>query len=596
MSDKIVTRETAKKVREALDEKYVIEGEYSPGTIVGTARVADNLTPYSNTSGVLQSQPFILQGTGCGNGESQVDTGTFCQIKAKRSNVVVPNQLSQIANNTEQLNNGITWKITDHIMTATGTATANVYNAWETIPLIAGHKYFINGTNTMLYLGGGASQNLTHDGDCGIVTCSVSGNYSYQWNIRTNVVANYKFRLLVIDLTQWFCGNNNIPNHLLSHPEDFYRYWQGSMDCTPNPTFQASNGRWLRSWGRNVWDEEWEVGGIDGSTGNNTTNPATIRSKNYIKVIPNAEYYYEAPYYCNVRYYDANKNYLGYAVWAKNSNNTPPSNVCFIRFILPSEYGTTYKNDITISLYYTGESGYNEHYPFKLLAEIDTGNEPLGAFDVKYPSGLIERKTIPAFNLGDLDFTLDTSYGTPYFKTTIDLAVLGKGNTLNIITTNGLTAVANLSAVLATNNTMSISSYGNTLNIRCDAYATASAFKTAMDGVMIQYEPANPTTEQGTPFPENMPINDFGTMGSDTTAIPQAYDIFYPVDYKGGLDTLYNHLEGDFTNVAKSDEVEVALESKQDAIIPDVPTENGTYILKATYTNGTITYTWVAEE
>ena len=41
-NDKLATRETLKKVRKAMDERYVIEGEFSPNTIVGKSLLSDN--------------------------------------------------------------------------------------------------------------------------------------------------------------------------------------------------------------------------------------------------------------------------------------------------------------------------------------------------------------------------------------------------------------------------------------------------------------------------------------------------------------------------------------------------------------------------
>ena len=58
----------------------------------GYALVSDNLTPYSSSSGSEQHEPFILEGTGTGNGTSIVDTGSYAQIKEKRGNTVVVNQ------------------------------------------------------------------------------------------------------------------------------------------------------------------------------------------------------------------------------------------------------------------------------------------------------------------------------------------------------------------------------------------------------------------------------------------------------------------------------------------------------------------------
>ena len=107
--------------------------------------------------------------------------------------------------------------------------------------------------------------------------------------------------------------------------------------------------------GINVWDEEWEVGGIDPATGANVGS-SEIRSKNYIKVLPNTAYYCHVgssagqTYNIKSRFYDADKNYIGTGgTWKYNSTFTIPSGAQYLRFAMQPEYGTTYNHDISIN-------------------------------------------------------------------------------------------------------------------------------------------------------------------------------------------------------------------------------------------------------
>ena len=108
--DKLVTRETLKTVvGEVVTEQeqtYAKQDGYYDTLHAGSASVADNLSPYSADSGEAQDIPFILQGTACGNGETQVDTGSFAQIKGKRGNSVVVNQFVDTTDTSVTLTNG----------------------------------------------------------------------------------------------------------------------------------------------------------------------------------------------------------------------------------------------------------------------------------------------------------------------------------------------------------------------------------------------------------------------------------------------------------------------------------------------------------
>lgn len=103
--------------------------------------------------------------------------------------------------------------------------------------------------------------------------------------------------------------------------------------------------------GINVWDEEWEVGGIGAIDGLDDASTTTIRSKNYIPVLPNTSYYVKYPWTGNVRtrFYDADKNYLGYvqkdgtAVYS-DSVFVTPDDCHYMRFQTKDGTGTTYNN------------------------------------------------------------------------------------------------------------------------------------------------------------------------------------------------------------------------------------------------------------
>jgi len=118
----------------------------------------------------------------------------------------------------------------------------------------------------------------------------------------------------------------------------------------------------------NAWDEAWEVGGIDWTTGQNNDNETDrIRSKNYIHVMPGTAYYFANTAYSRyVWCYDADKTLI---TNVSGSNNfiqlaygsgefTTPANCCYIRFDVWTEYGTTYNHDLSIN-YPATDTGYH---------------------------------------------------------------------------------------------------------------------------------------------------------------------------------------------------------------------------------------------
>lgn len=131
--------------------------------------------------------------------------------------------------------------------------------------------------------------------------------------------------------------------------------------------------------GINQWDEVWEVGGLNASTGAEWNTIDRIRSKNFIPVVSNTNYYMEFPSYgvsTNICFYDANKVFIS-STTANDSIFTTPVNACYLRFASYAQYGTTYNNDISIS-YPSTQTNYAAYvgdvYPVADKDDITTLN------------------------------------------------------------------------------------------------------------------------------------------------------------------------------------------------------------------------------
>lgn len=137
-------------------------------------------------------------------------------------------------------------------------------------------------------------------------------------------------------------------------------YQEGTGDPTPvnkRPIITFTGASVVRT-GKNLWDEEWELGDISADTGLPTTSNNLIRTKNFIPIKPDTQYYaYVTGTGSNTfrtRFYDANYNYIGST--QKNGNPvgynsvfTSPINAYYMKFTPQISYGTTYGNDISIN-------------------------------------------------------------------------------------------------------------------------------------------------------------------------------------------------------------------------------------------------------
>lgn len=141
---------------------------------------------------------------------------------------------------------------------------------------------------------------------------------------------------------------------------------------SPIQDLHGYDAPWPAGGGANKWDEEWEVGGINSSTGANVNQSGTIRSTNYIPVTPDTEYYFYvgkadigAPIF--LFYYASDKSYLGSSGEYKYVGaQTTPNNCYYVRFQLRQGYGATYLNDVAINY----PSSVTTYSPYSNLCPI----------------------------------------------------------------------------------------------------------------------------------------------------------------------------------------------------------------------------------
>lgn len=120
----------------------------------------------------------------------------------------------------------------------------------------------------------------------------------------------------------------------------------------PLNTLDQNGSQWLRNeWekGLNLFDEQWEVGSIDTSTGALAINNNYYRSKNYITIKPNTTYYFNCIGYDDnifTFFYDASYGYISYNSFYGRGVLSIPTNARFMKFVNVSR--NTYQNNIML--------------------------------------------------------------------------------------------------------------------------------------------------------------------------------------------------------------------------------------------------------
>lgn len=464
------------------------------------------------------------------------------KISKLRGNTLVWNQL--IADSTTRPTYGSDSNITvtfpnQHTtrITVSDVISSNVNIGYQTLYYQQGHKYIVSvNTNAPLSYDGGngcyfyyKQNGITAEKYTYVDTLTTESFGSYLHIGTTLSTGTYDFIISFFDLTKMFGAGNEpatVEEFKTMFPNSYYPYNEGEL-LSLNPTG-------VKSVGFNLWDEEWEVGTYDTSTGQKIANSNMIRSKNRIEVFPDTIYYINT----NVilYFYDTNESYISYSGRDDNGNFTTPSNCRYVRFRITSDYGTTYNNDICINLSDSSRNGTYEPYKESTLdlswiKSIKDNND-----NQLFPYGLLSAgsvhdevgdnyaiKRIGSVDLGTLNWQTRTTLqsGKMRFEVALpDVVKTGGYDVANLLCTkynaiSGADVYSNVTGISAI-------SIGNGLSIYDENFATETkeAFKTAMQGVMLYYELAEPITVYFDKKPMTYPVDDLGTE----TLLPESVD------------------------------------------------------------------------
>lgn len=281
----------------------------------------------------------------------------------------------------------------------------------------------------------------------------------------------------------------------------------------------------------------------------------------------------------NMQWWDADGNYIGHNQ-RTDTTFTVPANACYCAFYMASAYGTTYKNDVCISIANAQSDG--KYYPYKTTTYPTTPTDLNGIFyldennqlrtkgDVYHADGTIERR----WNDADITSYSVSTTSTPHVFVFV-LNATNTGNKRRKYGTNadGITGLmsggysfygngssSNVYPGLA-NMQFGFLATTATVAIRNDSCTTAAEMETALNGLHIVYEidDQDKYTETADPYPATQIAPKGGTEERiDNRAVP------VPVGHRT---TYYIG-------------------------VPDVPAAGSDLVLKATVSGGKTTLKW----
>lgn len=379
--------------------------------------------------------------------------------------------------------------------------------------------------------------------------------------------------------------------------------------------------------GFNQWDEEWESGSIDATTGQNESSSSNWRSKNYVPILPNTTYFiYGADNGNNAiraRFYDASKTII--PTNGRDANNQDvatnrtflsPTNAYYIRFA-PNNSVITSK-ELCINLHWDGERD-GEYEPYEAhnyaldsdlvlrgIPKLDSANRLYYDGDTYESDGKVTRK-YGIVDLGTLSWSMIGS-SNKYFQSDSLIGLIKppvNSSTLanaiceeyKCVTWTDPTYESGRFAV----NGDDPSPLRGRISFINTNYTSAAAFKTAMSGVYLVYELATPTEETADPYTNPQICSNWGTEEYVVTeqsgvAMPVGHDTFYQADLKAKLEMLPDSPDGDGDYIVRQTNGENAfIPYAQVKELPDFPTTNGNYKLRCTVSGSSVSLSWVAE-
>ena len=289
------------------------------------------------------------------------------------------------------------------------------------------------------------------------------------------------------------------------------------------------------STGLNIWDEEWEVGGINFGSGQPEFGSNRIRSKNFCRVLPNVTYFATGLEY--IFLYDKNYNFIDY-LYRSNTIFTTPENAHYFKILKTGV--ANYNNNISIVV---GDSGsyvpsnpYFRNFPITLRSAgsvADTVEDTGNGYKVTRRVGSVDLGTFT-------DWLYENGEHRIYSYALGTLVKLSNVDDNNYVV-NGIVpnyTVTSRNNLLNGNMTLSVHRNRDTsvINIHNTAYNDLATFKSAINGSYLNYELATPIVEYHS-YNLTYPVTENGTEYFDSP-------IAVPCEIEYGVDVIKDIVSG----------------------------------------------------
>lgn len=529
--------DTVEQITALIANKANIDGWYSTLTV----GAAENLVGRGTTPAVISFRPA--------GGTQDIGSGAASIAKIKGRTDAWNQSVMASMLRSSGTSNGITYTNNgDGSLRIVGTAEANgnILPFGTTVTFLASHKYFLinAGSGSISVYASPIGFGINTTGK--IFACESTQTPSINRSINAGESIDMLFIPKIIDLTLLYGAGREpatVAAFLAEYPEALTAPFNLGVLVPNKVTALVTDGF-------NQWDEQWELGEYDTSTGQKKAGNTTIRCVNLIRVMPNTNYYCSNGTVPGVNgtiamFYDANESLITNIDNGRNYSGignilfTTPSNAAFMSLYTAE---TTYNNDLAINLSHSGIRN-GEYEPYwtathnidhsKIYGKLNGAGEmvqiaPYGfrgvggnydEVDVVKKEAYIRRAWV---DMGTLTWTYESGSGLMYAPIA---NIVDPGNPRRVPL-----ACAKYTGIYdgcTLENTPDKSIFNRTtpnlgVMVKDSAYTDAAAFKTAMNGVMLDYQLATPLrytdlmySEDGgqtfTEIPSNYRVDDFGT-------------------------------------------------------------------------------------